>query len=501
MGKNNVMKNIIIILLGALFFLNSCSEILDTAPTDLLVREDFWQSEDDVEASMMGVYNELQGAVDQMIIWGESRSGYIAYSGAKSAINNFNRQEIDELNSNVSWGTFYQIINFANTIIKFAPDAATQDQQYTQEALNNHLGEAYYLRALMHFYMIRSFTEIPYIDIPYDNDAQEFYVELTSRDEVFTKIVDDLIIASDLVNKNYDEAYNSKGRVSKDAVQATLADIYLWMGEYQKALDACNAINGYSLVENEEWFNLFFEGNNEAESIFEIQFSEEFKDYMPNSVWTDIFLKSELERENNILWPALENSIDSRVLSTAVKSGDNATSPVKLWKWIGIRPNGIYNDDKRIVKDCNWIMYRYADVVLMKAEALNNLGNGTEALIELNRIRERAKVSQFDIDAPGGQELDELILDERGRELAFEGKRWYDLVRFALRYGSLEDKDNLGNNILIDRILFQKAEEGIFGAFLRYKIEDPRSWFLPIHYNELTANPNLRQFEYYDRNR
>lgn len=492
------MKNIISILLGALLFFSSCSDLLDTVPKDLLIRETFWKSEADVEASMIGVYNELQGAIDQMIIWGESRSGYIAYKGAESTISTFNRQDITDTNPNVSWGSFYQIINFANTIIKFAPNAAIQDDQYTQEALNNHLGEAYYIRALMHFYMIRSFIKIPYIDFAYDNDTEDFYRELSSREEVFTKIVADLITARDLMKRNYDEGYNSKGRASKDAVQATLADTYLWMGEYQKALDACDAIKGYNLVENEEWFNLFFEGNNEEESIFEIQFSEKFRDYMPESVWTDLFLKTNLE-SRNLLWPELENSVDSRVLSTVVKNGDKSTSPMKLWKWVGIRSDGEYIEDKRVVKDCNWILYRYADVVLMKAEALNNLGNGKRALKELNLIRKRAEVSQYDTETPVGQELDELILDERGRELAFEGKRWFDLVRFSLRYGSLEDKNSVGNKILIDRIILQKAESGMSGFFLRYKIRDPRSWFLPIYHNELTANPKLRQFEYYDR--
>lgn len=493
------MKKLIIITFGVLIFLSSCSKLLDANPDDLLVRDDFWQSEEDVEASIIGVYNEMQGAVDKMFVWGEARASYLRFSGAKSALFNFNSHNINELNEYTSWGTFYRAINFSNTIIRFAPDVPAVDNQYTQQALNNHLGEAYYIKALMHFYMIRAFLEIPYIDVAYDNDTQDFYVELTKRAEVFNKIVEDLLTAKNLLNSTYTELYNIKGRASKDAVNATLADVYLWMGEYQKALDACNELSGYSLVSNQKWFNMFYEGNSIEESIFEIQFSEKFKDYMPTSVWTDIYLKTELEKQDNVLWPELASSSDSRVMSTAIKIGDKTDDPMRLWKWVGVRPNGIYNEDKRINRDCNWIIYRYADVLLMKAEALNNLGQAKAALAEVNKIRERADVSQFDLDEPGAQELDELILDERGRELAFEGKGWFDLVRIALRHGDLEDKTNLGNNILIDRYLQQKGEEGFFGSYLRFKVADPKGWFLPIHYNELAANPMLRQFEYYDR--
>ncbi|TKG95086.1 RagB/SusD family nutrient uptake outer membrane protein [Puteibacter caeruleilacunae] len=494
-------KQIFKLFIGLLIF-SSCSDMLDTDPSNLLVRDEFWKSEADVEASVIGVYNEMQSTVDEMIVWGDSRCGYLEYSDVSGSILGFHRHHVTERNSYTSWGDMYQTVNFANTIIKFAPDVMSVDDQYTQESLNNHLGECHYIRALMHFYMIRTFLEIPYISEAYDNDTQDFYVDLTPRDSVFMFIEEDLLKAKSLINKTWDDAYNQKGRISQNAIEATLADVYLWMGEYDKALNACDAVKGLGLETKENWYDMFAEGNNETESIFEIQFSQEFKDVMPTGIWNDIYGKTKLNQEQKLLWPNFDASVDIRVPGTFVRNGSKSTDPLMLWKFLGLVSGGDYGEDKKPYRETNWIVYRYADVLLMKAEALNNLSRGKDALVELNKILERAGVSQLDIDDPQGQEMDELILDERGREFAFEGKRWFDLVRVALRYGDMEDRANKGNQILINRVVGIEGDDtsGDPIKFIDlYKLLDPLGWFLPINYGELAANPQLRQFPYYDR--
>ena len=496
------MKKSIFILLGALIFTASCS-LLDQAPTDKLVREDFWQSEADVESSVIGCYNRLQSVLDELVVWGESRSGYIEYVGVTSSIKRFNDQNIDANNGFVSWGGPYDVINYANTIIRFAPQAKESDNLYTQKSLDNHLGECYYLKGLMHFYLIRSFIEIPYADEPYDNDGQDFYLPLMDRDSVFTKIEDCLLTAKSLLNQDYTEPYNVKGRVSSDAVNATLADLYLWTGEYQKALNVISELESkYELESADNLFNVFYEGNNQKESIFEIQFTEEFNDLTPSALWNTIYLRTSLEPNRNVIWPAPESSLDRRVTISLLQNGPESDDPFMQWKYIAQSAEGAeeYSDDKRTNRESNWIMYRYADVVLMKAEALCNIKSKGDAIETLNLIRSRAGVSQYDTDSEYTvRELDELILDERGRELAFEGKRWYDLVRVALRHGDLYSPSAEGNTILTSRLVLQKTEENDRNT-IEYiaRIDDPRGWFLPIHYNELKANPSLRQFDYYD---
>ena len=158
-------------------------------------------------------------------------------------------------------------------------------------------------------------------------------------------------------------------------------------------------------------------------------------------------------------------------------SGDNI-----VWKYSG---SGLIISRRRSAdfSDCNWIYYRLAEMHLIKAEALNQLGNVSESVAELNLVRERADLLPLDVSISSANLAFE-ILEERKRELAFEGKRWYDLVRFSMIYGP---------EYLVNRILKMWNDVEI-----SQRITNPESWFLPIYYEELRINKSLVQNPYYD---
>jgi hypothetical protein len=138
--------------------------------------------------------------------------------------------------------------------------------------------------------------------------------------------------------------------------------------------------------------------------------------------------------------------------------------------------------------DAHYIFYRYADIILMEAEALNRLNRSRDAAQMLLVIRQRAGYTQTSLTYSSVEDLEDQILDERGRELAFEGKRWFDLVRIAKRRNDY--------TVIAKRLADFWAlpnEQSVWYA----KVSDPMSWYMPIYYTELTSNVNLVQNPFY----
>lgn len=140
----------------------------------------------------------------------------------------------------------------------------------------------------------------------------------------------------------------------------------------------------------------------------------------------------------------------------------------------------------------HWFVYRYADVLLMKAEALNQLGKGAEALPLVVAVRNRAHALQqtYTITDPNDKRtMTDFILAERAREFAFEGKRWYDVLRNAKR-NNYERLD-----ILLTMV--SKAVPAVRQQSALGKYKDPNSHYFPIYINEIQADPNLIQNPFY----
>ena len=138
--------------------------------------------------------------------------------------------------------------------------------------------------------------------------------------------------------------------------------------------------------------------------------------------------------------------------------------------------------------DANWIVYRYPDILLMKAEALVQQGALGEAVDLVNMIRDRALVEPIS-NIPNRQDLEELILEERAKEFCGEGKRWFDLIRMARR------NNYARTDLLIEILAADKTYEE--AEIIRSKYSNPNSWYLPIHQDELDQNNQLVQNPYY----
>jgi starch-binding outer membrane protein, SusD/RagB family len=500
-----------IIIITLAIALTGCSEWLQLEPESELTREEFWQTGNDVEAVVAGTYKDMTGYVEKLFKWGELRGdlfipGQNIESDDRKMMDGFIYPE-NELNR---WNELYRTINFANTVLKFAPIVVERDQTFDENESKALEAEVLFLRSLSYFYLVRIFRNVPLVLEASENDAQDYYPAVSSEQEVFLQIIDDLQIAVQNLPTSYAKTEYSKGRATKSAAYSLMADVYLYFEKYQACIDACDQVIGsglYGMIDGEDWFMNFFPGNSN-ENIFEIQFDKDLN-------------------QTNFLYrmfaPAFDDTYpdgndEFRVSPYFVKEfekylgdrrGGNRTyftytgggwyvyeTDYVLWKYVGTEglpssATGAIATGYRIgnkESDAHWIVYRYPDILLMKAEALVQQGNFNEATELINLVRERALVEPIS-GITSKNALEDIILEERAKEFCGEGKRWFDLIRIGRR-NNYERMDKI-IEILSENKTYEEAE------IIRSKYSNPDSWYLPIHQDEIDQNDKLVQNPYY----
>ena len=475
-----------------LFTLYGCDNWLTIEPENDLIKEEFWKSADDVQAMLASTYGSLRNTFDEMIYWSELRGGNVTTGNSPTSnqIDMFNYNIFSE-NSLVKWGDFYKVINYANTLIKFAPQVVDIDPTFSQNDLKRAEAEAVFLRSLCYFTLVKAFRDVPLVLEPYVDDSKDVNIPKTPEKDIIKQLIIDLEEAKKYAPTgyavdNYTEEYN-KGRVTVYAVEALLADIYLWDNQYDKCISECdNIINSFKfgLVVADEYFSLYSPGNS-IESIFELQSDRNLG--QTNNLFSVTGNVSGASQDIQVS----DYFVD--LFSTTDKRGTGVSfdrTSYSIWKYVGFEAA---NPDNRRVSgsqsDANWIYYRLADMYLMKAEAFFEKGETGSAVDMLKIIRGRAGVPEDEIIEES--ELMDIILKERSKEFIGEGKRWFDLVRFARR--DFENRKYL----ISDAVLINVSPQ--YFVAVKAKINDQNSWFLPIYYKELEVNNLLEQNPFYEK--
>jgi len=368
----------------------------------------------------------------------------------------------------------------------YSNDVFEKDESFSLEMKNRIDGEALFLRALSYFYLVRIWKEVPLVIEPSISDTGNLFVPKSPEHVVIDQIITDL---NEAKNKIGNELYLNrpeyfKGRANKYSVMALLADVYLWDEQYQKCIDLCDSIINsglYSLEPSTSWFNLYNPGNSMAESIFEIQYDDKF-DSQENPIYHEKGIMP-ISGSSSVL-------IDEQTLAKYFVPEDIRQCDVNTptWKYYGVTLSGTLQREEN-ERDANFIYYRYADILLMKAEALNELDRTMEANDYLYPTFDRAKVAYVEITDK--YEMRNAILNERAREFVLEGKRWFDLLRNSKRNG-FSNKQLIINMILSGADIKQQA-------ILKTKVYDTMSYYLPIPEREILYNPNLTQNPFYER--
>ena len=563
----------------------SCEDFLTIYPTDKVVMENYWKTKTDVENVVANSYRLMteSGVLDRLIVWGELRSDNVVegtYDASKHGdIKKIMEANLLPQNGYTSWGSFYKIINNCNIVLHFAPNVLDEDPDFTEGDMDVTRGEMLAMRALCHFYLVRTFRDIPLLDEAKIDDDQELYQKQATPLEALDFILKDLYEAESLVmaSGSYPALADNKGRITKDAVRAMIADALLWKAaftKYYSGKDAncdayyteciafCDSIinerNAYIKkyeAENPQTVNpyrgkvdrkyplvhhpldiknaryldgpymeIFSDGNCLRESILELQHSGEAS---LGNYEVPYFYGNDLDvgplSASKFLATAGDNGLYAETDYRRVSFIYQTKGEVELYPIIkycyelgnGTIDEPLYgvntlttatsgNDNRYYLPNRNWIVYRVSDVMLMKAEALayrndtvaptnKDLVNSFDLVKAVYyRSNPYIKSSNDSIKYTEGnaESLKELVLAERQREFAFEGKRWYDLVRKALNDG--ETGPML--DIMVDR-KYESNQKAI-----RSKLASMNTLFFPIQESELKTNPLLKQNEAYETN-
>lgn len=479
---------------------SSCDDYLDLRPQDGITRDEFWKTKEDIQAAVIGIYSSMlnspPGVGDfplsqYLFMYGELRGDMLAPGG------NVTEDQRDIMNSNIiasndltSWAAFYRTINYCNTVIALAPAVRDNDPTLTQTQLNYFLSEALAIRAYLYFTLARTFRDVPLKLTPTLSDAENFQLPTNTQDEIFDQVIKDLELAEQYGVEDYGDNPSNRGRITTYAINAMQADVYLWTENYEEALAATNKVIAsprFALIPaSNTWFTTVYAQGNSTESIFEFQ-------YTPSNLgpfYNILFLRPEFVGGATVLEDVF--GIDLEDATNRDIRGERASlvpGTAQIYKYVGLN----FNTRKELQNaDTHWFVYRFSDVLLMKAEALTELNRGEEAIEIIEDLREKREAIELTSQEPGSENKIEIInylLAERAREFAYEGKRWFDILRIAKR-NNYERLD-----ILIDA--------GIAGALPEQqqsviaKLRDPNSHYLPINTYELFTNKALVQNPFY----
>lgn len=548
-------------LFTLLFTLSSCSDYLDVLPLNEVVLENYWTKKDDVTSELNGCYESLtsEGSLERMGIWGELRSeNLVQGSNLENKYVEILKENILPTNDLTKWEDFYRTINRCNILLNYADGVQKLDPNYTEAQMRANKAEATFIRDLCYFYLIRTFRDVPMVFEPSIDDLQEYKVPATPMMEALKMLSDDLEkVKDDAVLRYVDDskmtnseassqAYENCAKVTRVAIYTLLADIYLWRGEYDKAISCCDYVinfkknqykervakkgqmndmflfNGIPMIRESlansktcgNAFNEIFgygkENGFSFESIFELGYKKgnegnvknnyiyKFysgqniiggfaapEDYYQNvtSGTNDYFAKNDCRVYENIIEHSGKYIIGKYTNYRPNLENDNVTDFKSLK----------YNPELITYNYHNWIIYRLSDVMLIKAEAciMKNDPDFQTAFSLINSINKRARnytenvksdSLAFSAYSSNKEEMEKLLMLERKREFMFEGKRWFDLVRKSLRDGN--------TNYLANEATKKQKENAVA---IKIQFADINTIFWPYNREELKKNTLLKQ--------
>ncbi len=530
--------------------MTGCSDFLDILPMNEVVLENYWTEKGDVMSVVNSCYETLEHSdcLTRMGVWGELRSDNLRMgANVPDEINEILKENLLPSNPMCNWGKFYEAINRCNTVCHYAPGVQEIDPNYTMEEMKANIAEVSTIRALCYFYLIRTFRNVPYSTAPSIDDSQEYVLPASSFDAVLDSLIENLeLVKNDAVRRYYTDespnAYQNSSKITRWAIYALLADLYLWKGDWNNAIRYCDMVidfkrqqysdmvermgnvNNIDLIDSipmilekpvgsttcGNTYNEIFGEGNSFESIFELYFRS---NQSQQNSWVSSYYGDNNNTLGRLSAPDFlfkdvalgTNNVFKRTDGRAYESSELTNSRYTISKYtrrqvnystqnVATEKDLQLSSSRRSSSDANWILYRLSDMILIKAEALierNNEGDLAEAFALIDIVNKRAN------DAVGGTRsstlkkedyidskpaMEDLLLEERQREFVFEGKRWFDLVRFARRDGDNSRLISLASRKYIENV-----------NAIKIKLADPNIIYFPYAKNELKVNPLLQQ--------
>ena len=494
-----------LLALGSLLLLNTtgCNkDLLDQVNPNQPSTGQFWKTQDDANRAILAVYSGQQIFSTYSLYWQFATTGRTDESFTNTPDGGLNQYLVfrqistTDGRSAFMWNDFYRMIFRANQVLAKVP-AINMDATAKKQIL----AEALYLRSQCYYELGLLFGNLPLVTTLADANTR---VPQASQNEVYAQIIKDLTAAKADLPASYDAT--NVGRATRGAATALMGKVYMQQHKWAEASAQFGEVissGKYSLVPN--YADNFTENNeNNSESIYEVQFSGVNKNFgqdyaggaegneraqffgPPGIGFTDVDVRRWLFQEytDQTTAGAVDPRRDATMFSavgTPFIYGKAFVGPAGL----NINPSRLLwrkyqNDRTRNFEDffsgINIRLIRYADVLLMQAEALNELGQTSDALPLINQVRQRPSVGLTPLAGPFTKEtMRDQLRHERITELAGEGTRWSDLVR----YGLFDTADGLNE---------LRARDPDFNNFI-----SPKNKLLPIPQTDIDIDKNLKQ--------
>ncbi len=502
------IKKIFISMAGLVFFLSitQCTDSLDIVDPNRLSPDSFWRNEADAEAGLTAVYSSLPA------IPAFGRIGVALLLMHRSdEVNPFPQINVNDggiFNATPdfprlreTWGELSKQVAAANQVISNVPNIDMDPERQQQI-----LGETYFLRAHAHFYLVNQWGNIP-LQLAEVSEVEDIFIGNSTPAQVYESIISDLLNAQSSLPQTWPD--DQVGRASWGAATALLGKSYLYTQEWDKAAVEFKKIIDSGLYDLTADYadNFREETPNNIESIFEVQYDGNTTGGWGGTganVWRGQAWEADLAPRafssqqsvsvNQFVFDlfmaqqTVDGEEDPRAKATIVwnypgammyqQSFTDAFSGPDLDR-IWVRKYLNFENETSLAPGSwagdtnNWRLIRLADVLLMYAEALNESAGPTpDAFAAINRVRTRANMPEY--SGMDQQTLREAIRDERVRELAIEGYRWWDLNRWGIAADRFQNNPELRSN-----------SGGVF-------VTGKHEWY-PIPRQDVDSNPNLNQ--------
>ena len=436
-----------------IFACTQCSnDFLEKAPLDTINTSNYPTNAEELITLVNGAYQPMQRPkLYNLRMWTSDIMAGNSIVGAGGGSDGIETQDMSNFvtttdNAGVLdiWRGPWPGILMSNIVLKVAPDLAID-----QNIKNRSLGEAHFLRAHYYFVLVRFFGDLPLITTPQSSDDDLFPVRV-SKDLIYQQIIADLEKAAELLPNKSEYSGSDIGRANKGAALGELAEVYLTLGNnWQKVVDLTTQIEGLGFNLNLNYGDNFNPSTeNSRESLFEVQYESDggysFWSDENQASWASTFMGP---RGSNFVGGGYGWNQPTQEFVDSYEPNDNRKDVTVLYEgspsFDGKPYSASYsytgfNVRKFLIplsvspsydnSPLNFPILRFSDILLMKAEALNELGQTALAEAPLNRVRKRAGLADV---ATGLSQAGfrEAVLRERRMEFAFEGQRWFDLIR------------------------------------------------------------------------
>ena len=438
-------------ILGLLFTIGCSEDFLTKQPLDTINSSNYPKTADELVTVVNGAYQPLQWPkLYNLRMWTTDIMAGNSIVGAGGGTDGIETQNMSNFvtqpnNAGVLdlWRGPWPGILMTNIVLETAPNL-----EIDENIKNRSMGEAYFLRAHYYFLLARFFGDVPLITEPLSSD-DELFLPRDPVNEIYDLILSDLTNAVQLLPAKSSYSQENIGRASKGAAYGLLTKFHLTLGNYQEAIDMAREVEilGYDLNPNyQDNFNP--DNENSQESIFEVQYASNggydfwgnenqaswaspfmgprganfvgggFGWNQPTQEFVDQYEAGDLRKDVTVFYDGCPDYDGKQYQSSYSYTGYNVR---KFLVPISLVP--AYDNSP-----LNFPILRYADVLLMRAEALNELDDTSSAEIYLNKVRNRAGLPDIQTGL-SKDDFREAVLKERRMELAFEGQRWFDLIR------------------------------------------------------------------------